>query len=301
VSDAWDRAIADAQGTAWPLHSVLARLAEAGEHLLDEHDCDGHGHEEVRFAVDAARAMLATVAKTPTAPARSLAEIGRDAPLRLSDREGCQDWSASVMDRIGNLRGRLYCYVNALAFLSHQERTKASVDDSRWKCTRWMNETLSFIELDVLGSFSIELGISGTPVMIIGLTADTVSFFWEKSNARGVVLVQHESSRACGECLGCMARVVALDAHSAKWVYFIQSIMGGPIKIGRAHNPEKRIKDLQVSHPEKLRIIAVMPGHSAVERCLHRLFAADRVPNSREWFNPSKDLLAFIKEVGSKR
>lgn len=36
-----------------------ARLADAADHLLDAHACDGHGHEEIAAARDAARKMLA--------------------------------------------------------------------------------------------------------------------------------------------------------------------------------------------------------------------------------------------------
>ena len=41
----------------WNIDSVLARLVEAAEHLLDDHNCDGHGHEEVRYAAEAAKVI----------------------------------------------------------------------------------------------------------------------------------------------------------------------------------------------------------------------------------------------------
>ena len=43
----------------WPTFEVLRKLAEAGEHLLRDHDCDVHGWEEIDTAVKLARKRLA--------------------------------------------------------------------------------------------------------------------------------------------------------------------------------------------------------------------------------------------------
>jgi len=42
----------------WPLVEVLRRLAVAADHLLDAHDCDDEGNEEVRFAAKSAREIV---------------------------------------------------------------------------------------------------------------------------------------------------------------------------------------------------------------------------------------------------
>ena len=42
----------------WSLLDVLARLTAAADHLLKDHDCDTHGHEEIAAARDAARMVL---------------------------------------------------------------------------------------------------------------------------------------------------------------------------------------------------------------------------------------------------
>lgn len=57
------RVLADTfeEGTAWPLLSVLERLADAGDHLLDGHDCDAEANEEVRFAIASSRKIAARV------------------------------------------------------------------------------------------------------------------------------------------------------------------------------------------------------------------------------------------------
>lgn len=47
----------------WPLRDVVARLADAADHLLCDHSCDAHGHEGVRICVVHARDWLAELAK----------------------------------------------------------------------------------------------------------------------------------------------------------------------------------------------------------------------------------------------
>jgi hypothetical protein len=39
----------------WPLVDVLDCLADAADHLLNEHNCDMHSHEQVATARDFAR------------------------------------------------------------------------------------------------------------------------------------------------------------------------------------------------------------------------------------------------------
>lgn len=43
----------------WPLQDVLAKLMEATDHLLTDHDCDLHGHEEFRHAIIVGKKYLA--------------------------------------------------------------------------------------------------------------------------------------------------------------------------------------------------------------------------------------------------
>lgn len=42
----------------WPPRDVVRRLADAVDHLLHDHDCDAHGHEEVKRCLDEARTWL---------------------------------------------------------------------------------------------------------------------------------------------------------------------------------------------------------------------------------------------------
>jgi hypothetical protein len=55
---------------AWPIADVLERLADAADHLRQDHDCDALGHEGVLYAAQAARAhvKLLRAALSPAAP-----------------------------------------------------------------------------------------------------------------------------------------------------------------------------------------------------------------------------------------
>jgi hypothetical protein len=78
-------------------------------------------------------------------------------------------------------------------------------------------------------------------------------------------------------------------------VYFIQSGHDGPIKIGTAADPHRRLCQLQTGHHEPLKIIAVADGDQKEERKLHERFAASRVHG--EWFRASADVVAYIRNV----
>jgi hypothetical protein len=58
--------------TPWPLHDVLAKLIEATEHLLDQHNCDTHGHEEYRTAAIAGKDLHARCSSPPPPPEHPL-------------------------------------------------------------------------------------------------------------------------------------------------------------------------------------------------------------------------------------
>lgn len=75
-------------------------------------------------------------------------------------------------------------------------------------------------------------------------------------------------------------------------VYFIQQGAAGPIKIGFSDRPERRVAQLQTSTPERLRILATMPGSKQTEGSLHRRFARHRMQG--EWFRPAQEILDFV-------
>lgn len=66
------------------------------------------------------------------------------------------------------------------------------------------------------------------------------------------------------------------------FVYFIQVGDQGPVKIGRATDPERRIAALQTGSPEDLHLRDVIPGAAPLEAAMHQRFAPARIRG--EWF-----------------
>lgn len=71
------------------------------------------------------------------------------------------------------------------------------------------------------------------------------------------------------------------------YVYFMvhggsDNTGAGMTKIGWARNPARRLKELQVGNPYRLRLEAVFAGSSLVENRVHRTLAPWRVRG--EWF-----------------
>lgn len=76
------------------------------------------------------------------------------------------------------------------------------------------------------------------------------------------------------------------------YVYFVQEEGGGPIKIGWATNPSKRLSGMQSGNPRRLRLIGAIAGERNLEGKLHTKFAKFR--QTGEWFEPHPTLLAYI-------
>jgi hypothetical protein len=79
-------------------------------------------------------------------------------------------------------------------------------------------------------------------------------------------------------------------------IYFIQSEAGGPIKIGLADDPGRRLHQIQFYSPVRLCIMAVIDGEAEVEAELHDRFAGSC--SHGEWFHPTEELLTLIQESG---
>lgn len=88
-----------------------------------------------------------------------------------------------------------------------------------------------------------------------------------------------------------------LEVRAGRLVYFAQRVSGGPIKIGVAKDPDKRLQTLQCACPERLALLAITLGGYVEEAKLHRHFAVDRLEG--EWFTPSDELLAHINKFPS--
>lgn len=76
-------------------------------------------------------------------------------------------------------------------------------------------------------------------------------------------------------------------------VYFIQSVGGGPVKIGWSKQVTSRLRGLQTGHAERLTILAVLPATKETERSIHRALPSHRLHG--EWFAPSVEVLALVE------
>jgi hypothetical protein len=71
-------------------------------------------------------------------------------------------------------------------------------------------------------------------------------------------------------------------------IYFAAD-SNGSVKIGRARDVERRLRSLETSHTEALRLLRVVDGGPATERWLHRKFAAQRIRG--EWFSYCPEMM----------
>jgi hypothetical protein len=113
--------------------------------------------------------------------------------------------------------------------------------------------------------------------------------WWAYVNPTRAITVAHPGWQ---QYIGKMRLASAVDEQV---VYFIQSVDGGPIKIGIAMSPLERLGQIQNMSPVKLRILKTSRGGQRLEKELHRQFAADRLHG--EWFAPTKQLLDYISEL----
>jgi Meiotically up-regulated gene 113 len=72
--------------------------------------------------------------------------------------------------------------------------------------------------------------------------------------------------------------------------YFIQSSSGGPIKIGRSMDSNKRLRELQTSHASKLEVLVEVDGNH--EPAFHSRFRDLRLQG--EWFRCAQPLVDYL-------
>jgi len=82
------------------------------------------------------------------------------------------------------------------------------------------------------------------------------------------------------------------------FVYFLR-FGNSKVKIGTCLNVKSRMQSLRSGIPGKARVYYVTPGGYALERELHKLFAADRITG--EWFMYSKAIHDWIAADEERR
>jgi hypothetical protein len=78
------------------------------------------------------------------------------------------------------------------------------------------------------------------------------------------------------------------------YTYFVQSVRGGSIKIGKTkQDPNKRLRELQTGSPEELQIVGLYKGD--IEAELHSKFKDLRTHG--EWFDNKPELVSYIESL----
>lgn len=80
------------------------------------------------------------------------------------------------------------------------------------------------------------------------------------------------------------------------YIYFIQGITTGRIKIGISKDPKKRLDRMQLS--EQAVLLSAFRGSRITEQQLHIQFKKHRVHG--EWFEPADEILQFIEKFDSE-
>jgi len=78
------------------------------------------------------------------------------------------------------------------------------------------------------------------------------------------------------------------------FIYFIQAVNGGPVKIGFSICPEKRILELQTANPYKLDLIGTIRGNIFAEKKLQKHLVHAKTYG--EWFEPDEIVIEAIKQ-----
>lgn len=77
------------------------------------------------------------------------------------------------------------------------------------------------------------------------------------------------------------------------WTYFAKPVNGGPMKIGRSINPNKRMTQIRPA----VSLFAAVPEEKLSERAAHEMFADRRV--SGEWFEiDESEILSRLNNGG---
>lgn len=87
--------------------------------------------------------------------------------------------------------------------------------------------------------------------------------------------------------------VVEIEKTKPSWVYFIQNMVTGLIKIGHSRMVKDRLSNLQIGSADRLSLLGVTPGGREKERALHERFSSQR--EGGEWFRRSDELLDLIE------
>ncbi len=79
------------------------------------------------------------------------------------------------------------------------------------------------------------------------------------------------------------------------YVYFVEAVGTGLVKIGLSADPMKRVGSLRIACPVDIVVRAIVPGDRDLERSLHRRFAQHWARG--EWFRMTPDIVSFMDQT----
>lgn len=87
-------------------------------------------------------------------------------------------------------------------------------------------------------------------------------------------------------------KLPSAEQHGGR-IYLIRSGDSDVVKIGFAFDVEKRLRELQTGSPEKLSIVATVPGDIKTEQMLHKNYASSHIRG--EWFHETPEIRCFFR------
>lgn len=117
--------------------------------------------------------------------------------------------------------------------------------------------------------------------------APALALDWEERKA---LKAQEKAEREA------LRRVADEGAERDGYAYFVVARRLSRVKIGKANDPEQRLRDLQVGSPDELSLVATMPGGLKAEGALHLRFREDRLHG--EWFDLTPRIADEIGQLG---
>lgn len=82
------------------------------------------------------------------------------------------------------------------------------------------------------------------------------------------------------------------DVQHGSHLYLMQAGEDGPVKIGRANDPIRRVAELQPGCAQRINLRAVLPERGSDERGVHKAFRHFRMHG--EWFTPATAIFEWF-------
>lgn len=86
-----------------------------------------------------------------------------------------------------------------------------------------------------------------------------------------------------------------MTAREPKFIYFLQPVGGGLVRVGSSDNPESRLEAIQSWSPVRIELIASTPGGKFGEAYLLQKFAPYR--SHGDWFFPVNPVWSVVDEI----